>query len=960
MNRFLSTMKVTGLLLGLLWFVAGELSARQQQSLTVEKLVVDPKIRYGKLPNGLTYYIRHNEIPRERAEFYFVQNTGSMQEEEEQRGLAHFLEHMAFNGSGNFPSKKGMQDFIESIGMAMGENMNAYTGFDETVYMLMNVPLTAERPGVMDSCLLMLHDWASALLLDEGAIEKERGVIREEWRTNRTAQQRLWEQQLPRMFPGSRYGVRMPIGSLEVIERFRAEELRDFYRRWYRPDLQAIVLVGDLDVDGTEEKIKRIFSDIPAPTLPAPLKPAPVPDNAQPLVSIARDREMTNMQLSIFYKHEKLPDHLRGTIADVVDRYTQAVISLIMSERFAEILQKANPPCIGAYAADGDFFVARTKGAWTSTATVKPGELERAMQTLTEETNRVKNFGFTKAEYERARENILSFYESAYNDRDKQQNGSFAEEYVGHFTREEYIPGIETEYELMKALAPEFPVEGINQYLRSTLFHENDAEHNVVISLSGPDRDDLAYPTEEELLTMFRRANGAGVSANEADSFPIGKRLIPALPAPGRIVREREDPLFNVTHYTLSNGVRAVVRQTDYKKDQILMTATSPGGVSLFGDDADIWNLKALNNAIMLGGLGEFSATNLRKAIAGKNVSCSTGVGISTESMNGSATPSDLKTLFELIYLQFTAMRTDDEAYASFEERMKTYLDDLYLNPMIVFSDSVSGAAYDNDPRTTRLKSSDFARVDYHRMIEMYRERFADASDFVFTFVGNVDRDSIRPLLEQYLAVLPSLNRVEKGDESQVTPFRRGRYRCHFSRKLETPKASVALMYTGKMSYHLKNAVIVQLLNKILDLVYTKRIREEKSASYGVQVMGGLDDFPEGRTSFQIYFDTDPDKRADMIDVIKAGFADMAKKGPRAEDLEKCRSNIAKGRAEAMQENDYWLNVIDTYYYRGFDAHTDFDKVLNDVTAEDIRSFAKEFLEQGNEVEVVIFPENNP
>ncbi|MDR0394732.1 MAG: insulinase family protein [Tannerella sp.] len=952
MNRFLSTKKVWTVLC-LLCFVTGVFS-QQQQGATVERLAMDPKLRYGKLANGLTYYIRHNEMPRERAEFYIVHNVGSMQEEENQRGLAHFLEHMAFNGSKNFPSKKGMQDYTESIGMGMGENLNAYTSFDETVYMLMNVPVA--REGVVDSCLLILHDWSSFLLLEDEAIEKERGVIREEWRTSRTAQLRLWEQQLPKMFPGSRYGTRLPIGTIDVIDNFRGDELRAYYRKWYRPDLQAIVVVGDIDVDKVEEKIMRTFSDIPASVDPEPVKLSSVPDNSLPLVSIAKDKEMTNMILSIYYKHEKLPYHLRGTVADFVVKYSQAVISLIMSERFSEILQKANPPCIGAYAEDGDYFISRTKGAWTSTAIVKPGELERAMQTLVAETNRVRKFGFTEAEYERARENILSSYESAYNDREKHPNSSFAEEYIGNFTKGEYIPGIEMEYELIKMIAPGFPVEGINQYIRS-LFDEKKAEHNIVISLSGPDKENITYPAEKELLEMFREAGRTGVSANEEES--VSKILIPELPEPGKITEERDDPLFGVTVYTLSNGIRVVVKQTDYKKDQILMTATSPGGVSLFKDDADIWNLKVLNNAIMLGGLGEFSATNLRKAIAGKNVSNSAGIGISTESMNGSSSPSDLKTLFELIYLQFTGMRMDDEAYASFEERMKTYLDDLHLNPMIAFSDSVSGVIYDNNPRTTRLKSGDFDKIDYHRMIEMYKERFADASDFVFTFVGNVDKDSIRPLLEQYMATLPSLNRIEKGDESQVTPFRKGKRECRFSRELETPKASVALMYTGEMPYSLKNVVIVQLLNKILDLVYTETIREEKSASYGVQVMGGLDDFPEGRTSFQIYFDTDPEKRDDIISIVKSGFEGIAKEGPQAEYLEKGRSNIIKGRAEAMQENDYWLNVIDTYYYRGFDAHTDFDKILNDITVEDIKSFTKTFLDQGNEIEVVIFPEKD-
>ncbi|MDR1223326.1 MAG: insulinase family protein [Tannerella sp.] len=952
MNRFLSAGKAC-IAVCLLCFVTNIFAQEESRGAKMEKLIMDPKLRYGKLDNGLTYYIRHNELPAERAEFYIVHNVGSMQEEENQRGLAHFLEHMAFNGSKHFPSKKGIQDYTESIGMQSGENLNAYTSFDETVYMLMNVPVT--REGIIDSCLFILHDWSSFLLLEDDAIEKERGVIREEWRMHRTAQSRLWEQQLPGMFPGSRYGTRLPIGNIDIINSFKGDELRVYYRKWYRPDLQAVIIAGDIDVDQVEAKVKKTLSGIPAPVNPEPRELEPVPDNSLPLVSIARDREMTNTILSIYYKHEKLPLALKGTIADVITGYSQSVISLVMSERFSEIVQKPDPPFIAAYADDGDYFVSRTKDAWTSTAVVKPGELERAMKALVAETERARKFGFTQAEYERARDNILKSYESAYKDRDKQQNSSFAEEYVRNFTEGESVPGIEVEYELIKNIAPGFPLEGINGYVAG-LFDGENPEHNVVISLFGPDKEDLVYPSEMELLNLFREAYGAGVSANEEEE--VSKILLPELPARGKITDEKEDPLFGVTVYTLSNGVRAVVKQTKLKEDQIIVTATSPGGTSLFKDEKDIGNLKVINNAIMLGGLGDFSATGLQKAKAGKNVSCSAGLGAATENINGTASPSDLKTLFELIYLQFTGMRTDDEAYASFEERIKMQLDNRNLNPMTAFSDSLTEVAYNYNPRNSRLKSSDFDEIDYYRMIEMYKERYADASDFVFTFVGNVEMDSLRPLLEQYLAALPSLNRKEKADESQVTLFRKGKVTCRFSRELETPKSAVGLMYTGTMPYNLKNAVTVQLLSNILDLVYMEKVREDESASYSIQVSAGLYDFPEGRTSIQIYFDTDPDRQEDIIRIVKSELARIAEEGPRESDLKKSRDGILKGRAEIMQENNYWLDVIDTYYYRNFDMHTDYNRILDNITANDIQSFLKKFLNQGNEIEVVMSPSN--
>ncbi len=952
MKRFLST-KSACIVLCLSCFAIPVFSQGQGEprNTTIEKLIMDPKIRYGQLENGLTYYIRHNEMPKERAEFYIVQNVGSMQEEDNQRGLAHFLEHMAFNGSKNFPSKKGIQEYTESIGMLMGEGLNAYTSFDETVYMLMNVPVA--QAGVIDSCLLILHDWSSFLLLEDDAIEKERGIIREEWRTRRTAQMRLWEQQLPVMYPESKYGKRIPIGTIDIIDNFKGDELRAYYEKWYHPNLQAIVIVGDIDVDKVEGKIKSMFSDIPKPVNPELRELYPVSDNDRPLVSIAKDKEMSNTILSIYYKHDKMPYVLKGTIADIITSYNQAVISIIMSERFSEILQKPNSPFIAAYANDGDYFISKTKGAWTSVAVVKPGELKQALNVLVSETQRVKEFGFTEAEYKRAKDTILKNYESAYNERDKNQNSSYAEEYVRNFTEEEAIPGIEVEYELMKQIVPNFPLEGVNHYIRG-LFDENNEMSNLVISLAGPDKDDVTYPTENELLAMYFNATQEIVNAN--DDEVVSKILIPELPKPGKIVSEKEDPLFGGTLYTLSNGVRVVVKQTDYKKDEILMNATSPGGTTMFKDDKDIWNLKVINNAIMVGGLGEFSATNLRKALAGKNVSSAAGLTTSAEILEGSASPSDLKTLFELIYLQFTGMRIDDEAYASFEERIKIQLDTKYLDPMVAFSDSVSELLFDHDPRNVRLKSSDFDKVDYHRMIDMYKERFADASDFVFTFVGNVDKDSIRPLLEQYLATLPSLNRTDKADEKRIAPYHKGKIKCHFSRELETPASTIGLSYMGEIPYNLKNLTIKQLLNQILDLVYTEAVRETESASYGVYTTVELFDFPEGRTTIQIYYDTDPQRQDDVIRIVKTELERIAKEGPRQIDLDKSRGSIVKGRSEIMQENGYWSNIINIYYSRNFDAHTGYDDILNSITIEDIKSFTKKFLDQGNEIEVVMYP----
>lgn len=927
----------------LLGFIAVFHVAAQQQ---MQPLPVDPQVRYGKLANGLTYYIRHNEQPKDRADFYIAQKVGSILEEENQRGLAHFLEHMAFNGTKNFPAQ-GIDDFTEGIGMRGGENLNAYTSFDETVYMIMNAPST--RQSVVDSCLLILHDWSGFITLADTAIEKERGVIREEWRTRQDAQARLWEQQLPRMYPDSRYANRLPIGTIDVINNFKPDELRDYYKKWYRPDQQAVIVVGDIQVDEVEAAVKKIFADIPAPVDPAVREMFQVPDNDAPLVSIATDKETPNTIIYLFYKHDKLPDELNATATGLVKDYLQSVASTMMNERFDELLHQANPPFVYAEASDGDFMIAKSKGAWTVAAIANENEIDSTLTTLVTETERMKRYGFTPSEYDRARINVLKQYESAFKERDKQKNSAYTREYVSHFTDGGYIPGIETEYNLISQIAPGITVEQVNQYIKDMI-----GDKNIVIGLTGPAKEGVAYPSEEELLNTFLQATKAEV---EPYSETLSNEpLIPALPAPGKIVATKNDQLFGATVLTLSNGIKVVLKPTQLKKDEVLMTATSPGGSTLFGN-ADIDNLKVLNDVIGLGGVGNFSAIDLGKALAGKKVSCSMSLGLNDESANGSAAPSDLQTLFELIYLHFTAPRMDDEAFASFETRTKSQLKNLQLNPMVAFSDTLTKAVFNGNPRAMRLTPADFDKISYPRIMQMYKERFADASDFVFSFVGNIDTDSIRPLVEQYLATLPSGGRIEKGNPAEVPAMRKGDYVNRFKRPLETPKASVVNLYSGQMEYNLANIITATLLKQILDQVYMEKVREDEGGTYGVQTSASISSFPEGRTTLQTFFDTDPDKREKMNTIVRDELKRITQAGPRPEDFKKSQDNMLKRHAENLQENSYWLNVLDNYYYKGFDTNSQYETILKEMTPANVQSFAKKLLEQDNSIEVVMEPE---
>lgn len=944
-SKNISDMKIRQILFVgcLLWIFAVIRITAQKREL--QPLPVDPEVRYGQLDNGLTYYIRHNARPKDRADFFIAQKVGSMQEEENQRGLAHFLEHMAFDGTLHFPGH-AMDEFTQSIGMRGGENFNAYTGFDETVYMIMGAPVV--REGIVDSCLLILHDWSGFITLADTAIERERAIIREEWRTSQDAQARIWKQQLPKLLPGNSYADRAPIGSLDVIDRFKPEELRAYYKKWYRPDLQGIIIVGDIDPDRVEAAVKRIFADIPAPVHPAKREYAVVKDNRQPLVSISKDREETDILLSIFYKHDKLPAALYATSAGLADDYMKFVVRLIMGERLSGIAQQATPPFITAQVSDGNYLISKTKDAFTVSALVKGYGIKEALDALVVEMMRLKRHGFTRSEYDRARNTILKQYESLYKDRDHLDNGAYANEYLRHFTEGGYIPGLAAEYELIRQMASQIPLEDVNQYARNLITNTN-----IAISLTGPDRSDIPYPSEAELAHDFKRA--CRLPAPPYEDRTSDEPLVSDLPALGVIREERTDSLFGTTRLTLGNGVRVVLKQTDFQPNEILMTATSPGGSTLFGAE-DVYNLKIFNDAVTLGGVGRFPNTELDKILSGIEVSCSPSIGLNTENINGYASPADLKTLFQLVYLYFTAPRTDEEAYASFENRMVAQLENLDVNPMVAFSDTLTNAIYGGNPRSARLLADDFRRISYPRIMEMYRERFADASDFLFTFVGNIDMDSIRPYIRQYLATLPSTGRIEKADPSRVPSVRKGVYTNRFRRAQETPKASVADFWSGKMKYDLENLLTASLLEQILDLAYMEKIREEEGGSYGVQTSLSLSSFPEGETSLQVYFDTDPAKREKMNAIVLAELERIARSGPDEGFLKKSRDNILKRYAESRQENIYWLTTLNNYYFRGFDGETTFAETLAGITPARIRTFVKELLEQGNRIEVVMEP----
>ena len=905
---------------------------------------IDPAVRHGVLENGLTYYIRHNKLPENRADFYIAQKVGSMLEEDSQAGLAHFLEHMAFNGTTNFP-KKEMLNFLENNGVKFGVNVNAYTSFDETVYYLSDVPVM--REGMLDSSLLILHDWANEIALEGEEIESERGVIREEWRTRGGAQSRLWEKMLPVMFKDSKYANRLPIGSIDVINNFDHQEIRDYYEKWYRPDLQGIIIVGDIDADKVEEKVKTLFSKIELDPNAAERIYFPVPDNEETIVSIATDKEATNTSLMVFYKHEPIPDEIKLSQAGFVLNYIKSVASTMINDRFQEITQKPNSPFLGAYAYDGNFFVAKTKDAWTVAGASADDKVKDALASMIRETERMKRFGFTESEYERARENLLKTYENAYNNKDKQLNSSYSKEYVSSFTNNEPFPGIDYEYNMIKMVAPNIPVEAINQTVAQLIQDEN-----MVISISGPEKESLEYPSVDEILNLVESTKSEELEAyaEEVSDEP----LISTPPAQGEIVNSETNDELGATVWTLSNGMKVVLKETDFKDDQIMMTASSVGGTSQYAVQ-DPTNSKIMSSVMTLGGVGNFSNVNLRKVLAGKTATASPTVSMTTQGFSGSSSIKDFETMLQLVYLYFEAPRQDKDAFDSFIERMESQLKNAEAEPMVAFSDAAIKAIYGDNPIVSRFKLEDLKKVDYDKIMTMYKQLFFNPGSFIFTFVGNIDQEAIKPAVLTYLASLPG--EATQGEFVHVPmELKTGKSRNVFEKEMENPKASVFNVFSGEMERTLKNTITMSVFNQILDIVYTEKVREDEGGTYGVSSNGSISRYPENQTILQIVYDTDPAKMEHLNTIIHKELKDLAVNGPREADFKKVKEFMNKKYSENVKQNGYWLGTLNTYYFYGENNYSDYLSTLNSITMDDVKEFVKELLAQENEVVVGMMP----
>ena len=909
---------------------------------------VDTGVRIGKLPNGLTYYIRHNEWPEHVANFYIAQRVGSLQEEEDQRGLAHFLEHMAFNGSEHF-KENGIVEFCRSLGVAFGRDLNAYTNFAETVYNVNNVPTT--RQSALDSCLIIIKDWSNGLLLEDKEIDKERGVIHGEWAMRNSASMRLLESNLPRLFPGSKWGVRLPIGLMSVVDNFTYDALRKYYKKWYRPDNQAVIVVGDVDVDHTEKVIKELFSSIPLDPNAPKVEKYPVPDNYEPIYFVDKDKEMRNNQISVNMKIDAMPDSLKGTMAYLINHFIKLQLRGMLESRFNELAQKPECNFVAAYANVGGYTYSNTKDAFQLTVIPKENKDLEALRDAVREIMRAKQHGFTASELIRSKDGFMSWIEKEYLNRDKRDNDNFGSQYSAHFISNEPIPSIEDEHRFWNMISQMVTPEIVNQYADQVI---SVSDTNLVVYEFAQDKEGRFIPTADELRKTYEAARAEKLEpwVDNTKNEP----LIAELPKKGSIKKTTENATLGYKELTLSNGATVILKKTDYKTDEIQMTAFAKGGSCLYGEK-DYSNLKVMRYMGNLSGLGNFSNNELQKALAGKQCEVGFNMNVTRSNVTGHTTPKDIETFLQLVYLNFTSVAKDSLSYESFMGQLKLVLPSQGLQPEYAFEDSLSTVIYSGNPRYKILGESDINKISYDRCLEIIKERTANAANYTFVFVGNYDEATLLPLIEQYIASLPA-KKADNVAIKDVNTFFKGNKKLDFKRKMESPKPQLANMYYAPAENTRKNDVLMRYTSEVLSNEMLKQVREDASAAYhcsascGINLIGSTP-LVTLNTSAPI---SEPSKLDMAAELMKKIVNDAAEKVD-PDKVTKVKENMLKEAEISFKNNNFWMSAIVDWKLYGKDNYTDYKKLIENVKPEDISSYIKNvILKSGNHAEVIMRP----
>lgn len=939
-KSFLSVLAVSLVLL------TGVFSAKAQE---LPQLPQDPALITGKLDNGLTYYIRHNETPRGQADFYIAQKVGSILEDDNQRGLAHFLEHMCFNGTENFP-EKGIINYLESVGVKFGYNLNAYTSIDETVYNISAVPTA--RQSVQDSCLLILHDWSAALTLAPEEIDAERGVIHEEWRQSNVGSMRILERLLPVVYPDNKYGVRLPIGTMEVVDNFPYQALIDYYHKWYRPDQQAIIVVGDIDPVYIENKIKEIFSPIAMPENPAERYYVQVEDTPGTIYAIGADPEMKAPAVMMMFKSDdiKVPAEAMNTQMYYMITYMQRIISMMLNTRLDDYSK--NPDCqyASANVSIGDFFLAKTKGALSLEVVAKGGDVVPAFGEAYTELIRADQSGFTVGEYERARAEFLSQIEKQYNERNHRETASYSREYVRLFTEGDPAPGIETEKQIFDMLGQVINVDMINSYFKNLVQDDN----RVLLALL-PEKEGYSIPTEDQLSELIEE-----IDEKDLEPFKDEVRedpLIPNLPAKGSVVSTSHLDEWDATEYTLSNGVKVVVKPTEFKANEIIFTANALGNGTATLDSSIAASVKSAPIGASVYGLNDYTNSDLRKYLAGKQLSCDFSMDTYTRSLEGQTTVADLPTFMEILYSMFTGFNINESEFAATQASMAGLLANQESDPQFVFLKQVKNVLF-NNAFDQSLTSDDIRNADRQTIIDLYRNALKNAADYTFYFVGDIDTETLVPLMEQYIATLPAdaataTTSFTGNPDFEIT---KGSGLSESKTAMQTPQTWVFIEFSGKMPYTAKNKALATITAQILSKRLLNKVREEMGAVYSIGAQGGMNRTDEINTIFQSGFPMKPELRGEVLSVIK-DIVNSCTEDVTAEELRPAIEFMTKDASESLEKNEDWAAAMSAVSVNGVQTFTNAAQTVAGITVEDVQNYLKELLQQGNYREIVLDPE---
>ena len=923
----------------------------QPLTLSAQSAQQEATYRQGRLSNGLTYYIRHNAAEPGLASFYLAQRVGSILEMPHQRGLAHFLEHMAFNGSTHFRGEgasPGLISWCESVGIKFGTNLNACTGVDRTVYHISSAPV--RRQGVVDSCLLILRDWCDGLLLKEKAIDKERCVVREEWRTRRTgmAVARMMEDAFPVIFKGSKYEDAMPIGHLDVINNFSPDALRDYYNKWYRPDLQAVVIVGDVDVNVIESQIKRLFGGLSLPPNAPRRRYYPVADNKRMITHVMRDAEQPIALAHLYMKRDVKPTSVRSSERYQQEIYEHDLICLMLNERLSKQQSGAKAPFTAASVKDGKFLIVHTKKAFSLSVSCKRDQIEAGLSAAVGLLEQARQWGFTTGELTRAKAILRNKAERCNNQRGQLANHHYVKQCLDHYLYGEPILSTAEELHVRRKFDAELTLADVNKAIKELV-----TDHNQVLLLYAPKKADFRVPSTEQLERCVRGAQKKSYPAYQECVRP--KMLLTAFPRPGKILAEYDHMKAGVRVFKLSNGINVYVKQTTFGADQVSFKLFGKGGKQLFANE-DAPNLAFLKGAMEAGGWGELSAADLRSWMTGKSMRVAPFINERTQGVEGTASTNDLRALFELTYLYVTQPRKDPAAYESFKERMQSFLINREANPNVTYNDAIAAARYGNNPRTAPTTMETLAKADYERIQAIYRQIFCGMNDCNVILVGNIDLQSLRPLLCRYVASLPVKNSVNSQRTAALPAVRKVDETLIYRRRQDTPYASVSIFYDFELPYEPKSDVMLKTFKLILQMMYTDTIREESGGAYHVSVNTELDGLKMPNALLKIAFRTDPQRYEELIPLVYEQLLRLAEHGPTQELLQKSKEFLLKAYRQQARSNHYWLHILYNMVYRGVDFDTDYEKTTEAVSAHDVQQLCAEIIAQKRRIEVTMLP----